>query len=515
MFDNIRMKRLLAVHGWSGAILGWLLYAVILTGAVAVFAHEIGTWSKGGQVSHAPLEGPVDAIVRELAREVDATFHEEVFIEAEPGGALRLFFHDHRMIDGELMDYGVGFRVDPETGAVLFRKEADGVTLHHADRSAALEHFLVDLHVRLHVPGQWGLFLTGVLGLAMMAAAISGLILHRHVIRDLFVAERPGRRLVSQRDRHVLAGSWGLPFAFLLAFTGTFFSFAGAVGLPILAMVAYGGDQMRMIETIVGHREAEDPTPAPLASLDYLIADSVERAGTAAQFVVIERYGRADAQVTVFHEHPQGALSGIRHQFDGPTRRFEGELPSLGRVPSAGSAAFSLMEPLHFGSFAGVPSKAVWAALGGAMAFVALSGLRLWSRRREGEPGWRSYAAGTDAIAWGLPFAMAASAWGFFLALPAGDPAFWTAVFFLAASAAAIFARIRLGARFEPVARRALGFALALLPLVRLLAGGASWGEALVEDLSYVVSVDLLLVFGGGLLLARRARPAALTAPAE
>lgn len=76
---------------------------------------------------------------------------------------------------------------------------------------------------------------------------------------------------------------------------------------------------------------------------------------------------------------------------------------------------------------------------------------------------------------------MAASAWGFFLALPAGDAGFRTAACFVAAAAAAIFARFRLGAGFAPSARRALGFPLALLPLVRLLAGGRAgarrwWG---------------------------------------
>ena len=69
----------------------------------------------------------------------------------------------------------------------------------------------------------------------MMAAVVSGVLMHRHLIRDLFVAERPGRRLVSARDRHVLAASWSIPFAFVLAFTGSFFSFAGTVGLPLVA----------------------------------------------------------------------------------------------------------------------------------------------------------------------------------------------------------------------------------------------------------------------------------------
>ena len=70
----------------------------------------------------------------------------------------------------------------------------------------------------------------------MMAAVVSGVLIHRHVIRDLFLAERPGGRLPGVRDRHALSSTWSIPFAFLLAFTGSFFSFAGTIGLPIVVV---------------------------------------------------------------------------------------------------------------------------------------------------------------------------------------------------------------------------------------------------------------------------------------
>ena len=40
-------KLMVAVHGWSGVVLGLLLYAVIVTGTAAVFAQEIKFWSAG------------------------------------------------------------------------------------------------------------------------------------------------------------------------------------------------------------------------------------------------------------------------------------------------------------------------------------------------------------------------------------------------------------------------------------------------------------------------------------
>jgi hypothetical protein len=97
-----------------------------------------------------------------------------------------------------------------------------------------------------------------------MAAVISGVPMHRHLVRDLFVAERPGDRLVSARDRHVLAASWGIPFAFLLAFTGSFFSFARAVSLPLVAATAFGGDEEAMLAVLYEPPAEEDATPAGL-----------------------------------------------------------------------------------------------------------------------------------------------------------------------------------------------------------------------------------------------------------
>ena len=126
--------------------------------------------------------------------------------------------------------------------------------------------------------------------------------MHRHLIRDLFLAERPGGRLASVRDRHVLASSWSIPFAFLLAFTGSFFSFAGTVGFPLVASVAFGGDEEAMSAALFEPPVPEDPTPAPLASLDYILADSAARAGGPVTYVGVSDYGRADARVFVWHD---------------------------------------------------------------------------------------------------------------------------------------------------------------------------------------------------------------------
>lgn len=503
-----RTKRLVAVHGWSGMVLGVLLYAVVLTGTVAVFAHEIGAWSQGGTRAARGLAEPVDGILDRLAGTVDPAYREEVSLWKDAVGHLRIFFHTHVDNAGGLpLEKGVQFTVAPGSGEVLARREGLSDDIVATDRTSALERFLVDLHVQLYVPPPWGLILTGILGLAMMAAAVSGVLVHRHLIRDLFVAERSGDRPVSARDRHVLAATWGVPFAIVLAFTGAFFSFAFSLGLPVVAMVAFGGDQHAMIETVVGLPEAADPTPAPPASLDAMLADSAARAGSPAEFAAIVRYGRADAEVALFHPAPEGALTGAGFTYDGATGAFAGPKPALGTAPSAGGAAVSLMGPLHFGNFAGLLSKAVWAGLGGATCFVILSGMRLWVRRRGDSRFWRGCARALPAVGYGLPIAMLGSAIAYFLALPAGDPGWWTpAGFLIAAGVAVLPALTPLDVRrCAQLWRGTLAAACLLVPALRLLAGGTGWAAALAAGQGAVVSIDLLLLLFGLATLARLA----------
>lgn len=501
--SQAQMKRLTAVHGWSGVILGLLLFTVVITGTVAVFAHEIARWSAGSSAERG-LTQPVDRIIRELAEKLPRFYLDDVAIWKDDAGDLRAFFHSHteNPETGRPDEYGAMFRLDAATGEVLDRNE--GFMWHEpaAFDPSALRSFLVDLHVQLYMPDPWGLIVTGILGLLMMAAAVSGFLMHRHMIRDLFVAERPGARLVSARDRHVLASSWSLPFAIVLAFTGSFFSFALSISFPIVAGVAFGGDQEAMAKTLFEPPVVEDTRRVPAADLDAIRARAVEEVAGPLTFISIHHYGRADSRIHVWHAAADGRLGFTQTVFDGADGRYLGVKPQVGNAPSVGASINALMWPLHVGDFAGLVSKAVWGALGATMCFVILSGLRLWVRRREEERLWRGFGRAVSVAGYGLPVAMLGSAWACFLSLPAGDPFFWTPIGFLAAALACVAAGI--GVRDDAVLRtlfwRVLTWACLLLPLLRLVTGGTSWAGALAQGYGEVVSIDLLLLAAGAVM---------------
>ncbi|WP_051278750.1 PepSY-associated TM helix domain-containing protein [Solimonas flava] len=504
-------KKLLAIHGWSGVLLGLLLYAVICTGVAAVFEDEIKDWSSA-LPTRAAAEFPagLDAAMRRVAAETDPHFLHDLSIWPAGGGRLNLLFHTHETdAKGRPVERGVEYELDGNTMQTVARREGRLDDLGSARRSSALADFLVELHVRLHLPNPYGLFLTGVLGLVMMIAAVTGFLIHRHLIKELFTLRRRRDRLLTARDAHVVAGTWNLPFAFILAFTGSFFSFASAFALPAMAMVAFGGDRDRMFETLIGRTVAEDSRAAAPADLDAVLRDVRQRAGEEPTFISIEHYGRVDAAITLFMEPKRGELTPISYVYSGASGAFLQDKPLLGLQPSFGGQLYALIGPLHFGNFAGPLSKAVWFALGFAGAYVTLTGLLLWTQRRAGQPAWRRMGIVVHWVGYGLPLALLACPYGYFIAVASGADAITAQAIAFLGVAALTFAAVLLLRRHDAIQRAALlasGAAMLGMPLLRLVCGGLGWSSALRAGIVVVPAVDLALLSAALICLLLAAR---------
>lgn len=497
-------KLMVAVHGWSGILLGLLLYAVVITGMVAVFAEEIGIWSAGHVQTSSAFERPIDASVRELAKRTPTKYHEGADMFEVGDHGLGVFFHRHETEPGgELVSRGIYYQLDRD-GKLVSEQHGTGEEVFGPRNDDALSSFLVDTHVRLHVPDPWGLLLTGILGLAMLVAAVSGLLIHRHLFKDIFTLRRKANPVLVDRDRHSVAGTWSLPFAFLLAFTGSFFSFFGTIGVPIVAMAAFGGDVQALSDAVFGNPGKPDTRIVGIGNLDRIAADSIRRTGEAPTFITIENFGRADAQVTSFHPPVKGGLEPQTLLYKGATAEFERVKPSIGTKPSAGGTLAAVMAPIHFGNFAGIVSKAIWFGLGFAMCYVTLTGLRLWlARRREGARSLGWLERSTTVVGFGLPFALAVSAAGFLITMPMGSAVYWTPASFVGAALLAILAGIVLRSNMllDLIIQSATGAVLILLPILRIATGGPGWGQSLAIGQPVIMALDIAFALAGGWML--------------
>jgi len=496
-------KLLVAIHGWSSIILGLLLYAVVLTGTVAVLAKEIGYWSASSPIQKLPFSYPINDIVQKLSKKVGRAYREDVEVGFNLKGDLRIFFHKHfKNAQGFTRDKGVVFYVNPKTSEVLERKEATSLELRQNDQVSTLQRFLIDTHVRLYMPAPWGLLVTGILGMVMMLAAVTGLFIHRHLLRDIFTLRKRDKSALEQRDKHSVAASWGLPFAFLLAFTGCFFSFAGSFGIPALAMVAFGGNQAELVRTVMGSNFLRPGRRVRTSNLDDIIQDSQTRAGSIARNLSIEHFGRKNALVTIRHKAKYGRLEGMTFQYNGIDGSFKRKLPRVGVVPSMGEKIVNVIGPLHFGNFAGIFSKAIWVALGFSSCYIIISGLSLWARRREDKMRWRIFERLIHVFGLGLPIASVASAISFFIFF--GTPAVVNATplgFVFALSFVFLISLFLDSQRLKALLWSLLGLLLISLPIFRFFSSDFGWIVAFEEGAVTVIGVDILLILSSFICL--------------
>ncbi|MCD2324283.1 PepSY domain-containing protein [Sphingomonas sp. IC-56] len=505
--DKAQTKAMVAVHGWSGILLGLLLYAVVLTGTAAVFAHEIGAWSAGHVASHSAFEQPIDQTLRRLTAQTPAQYREAVNLWETGDHGLGVFFHRHEVdAAGVATEAGVFYQLD-NVGRILNRTTGNIDNLFGPRNDDALSTFLIDTHVRLHVPNPWGLLLTGIVGLGMLVAAISGLLIHRHLFKDIFTLRRRGSPVLVNRDKHSVAGTWSLPFAFVLAFTGSFFSFYGTIGVPVVAMAAFSGDVEALQHAVFGNPGTPDPRPSNMGNLDRITADAIARTGETPTFVAIENFVRADATVTSYHNPKSGDLEPVALLYSGATAQFVRAKPQVGAQPSAGGTLVGIMGPLHFGNFAGMLSKAIWFGLGFAMCYVTYTGMRLWVVRRQGQARSLTWLERTlTVVGLGLPLGLVSAAAAFLVTTRLGSAVYWTTAAFLIAASAAILIGIvaRNNDMLATWLKAATGLVMLVLPLLRLfVADGPGWGEAVGAGQPVIAALDLAFATGGAWLVAQ------------
>jgi len=422
-------KRMYLLHRWTGLLLAMLGTLVFFSGAVVTFHEEIEAWAtRGDRVPPlAEIEGfDLDAAWAVASHGVDARYLHEVDVAKPLNGPLAFFMHEHVTEGGAVSEVGVYRLVDPRSGELLVSRTGSRDAVMEPLPKAALAQFFVDLHFFLLMPRTLGLIVTGVVGFGLTVLIGTGVFIHRPTWAKLTRKPRVRRLRSLLGDLHTHVGSWTLPYTIVLALTGTFFSLATTVLIPVVAMVAFGGDQAALIRTIVGQTEVSESSA--VARLDPMLRDAGARTeGGHPRFIALAHWGQEDASAVFFMRTPSSLGDVDRNLvYDGHSGEFLQTKPLLGTKPSLGGFLFKLMGDLHFGTLAGTLTKVLWAMFGLATCLIACSGLLVFCARNEGatHPGIRVVRAMIVALVGGLPLATpcAALTWVTSCAVGAPDP---------------------------------------------------------------------------------------------
>jgi uncharacterized iron-regulated membrane protein len=482
------------LHTWSGLVVGWVLFAVFLTGTAAYLRPEISLWMRPEIELARPAPDAAQRLVAQMAQLAPGSTSWTIGLPTARDPVAQVFWRDPQAGNRR------GFRsalLDPGTGRVLAARETRGGEFFY--------RFHFDLHYMSPILARW---LVSGCAMFMLVAIISGIITHRRIFSDFFTF-RPGKGQRSWLDGHAAAAVLALPYHLMITYTGLVTLML--LTLPWGTQAAYRGDQATFNAEVFGTAPPARPAgrPAPLADLAPLLEEAARRwEGGAVGRIVVQNPGDANARIQLVRSDAE-RLS-FRTQallFDGTTGAL---LSSVGDGPGPAAETRGVTYGLHVGRFAGPTLRALFLLAGLAGTVMVATGCVLWAVRTRQQAAKRGGAGfGTllvehlnVATIAGLPVAMAAFFWANRL-LPAGmaDRAAWEIhLFFAAWGLCLAHPLLRRGRRawVDQLALAALLFAL--LPALNLLATRRHLGVTLAEGDWVRAGFDLgLLAIGAAL----------------
>lgn len=397
------------LHTWGGLIVGWLLFVIFLTGTLAVFDQEIDNWMNP--------ELPAQHISNEQAVVHGLAYLREHQADAKQWG---IRFPNERSPElqastGGRRD-GVSVTLDPGTGEVLPVRETVG------------GRFFFLFHFTLHMPRMIGIYLVGALAMGMLAALVSGIVIHKKFFKEFFTF-RPAKGQRSWLDAHNASAVLLLPFHLMITYTGL--AIFLLIYMPAAMDALFEGDREAYFKAqsaspaALEVKRSARAEPATLVALAPLLAQAREVMGPLSG-IGITNPGKSNAEIQVrsILGNRIALTKGQSMRFDGVT----GELLSGPGEARASVLTHQVVSGLHFAQFGGYPMRWLYFVCGLISSAMIASGLVLFTvkrRRKYASEGrvahalYRLVEAINVTVMAGLSLACISLLWGNHL-LPAG-----------------------------------------------------------------------------------------------
>lgn len=352
MASQRTLTLLFAVHSWAGIVTGVLLFVICMSGALAVFKHEIDLWGNPSlrHLEHAQSPVGPQAVLAAVQSALPGSKVENIVL---PTATSPAYFTQVRHENGLRSKIAV----DAGSAAVIGPVDSE------------LGQFVRMLHVFLFFAPRW---IVGFLGAVMLLLALTGIVIHRKIVRELFTVRWRRSSRLAASDLHKASAIWGLAFHLLIAFTGCWLGLA-----PVFEQswryLSGGADPAVALP--------KDAREQPMQSLDALLLQARhDLPGLEPEAISLRNAQRADAVVTISGDLSQHLISSARVSYAGA----DGRTLDLRDPRQRGfwSRFDGWMEPLHFGDFGGLMLKALYCVLGLSAAGLAISGTVIWADRR-------------------------------------------------------------------------------------------------------------------------------------
>lgn len=357
------------LHTWAGLVFGWLLFAIFVTGTLAVFDKELNHWMQpeiaASGISQA--EAAQRAIAYLQAHEPNAD-NWGISLPTERSPGLRVSTGDRR--------HGIGVQLDPQSGEPISVRDSVG------------GNFFFRFHFTLDLPRNWGIFVVGALALVMLAALVTGIVIHKKFFKEFFTF-RPNKGQRSWLDFHNASAVLLLPFHLMITYTGLVIFML--IYIPAGVDALFDGDTRAYFQA-QGNARQEAPRrvasqPAALVDIAPLLAQAQMHLGPIGG-LNIRHPNTTGARVEIRPElgNRIALTKGQAMVFDGVSGQLLSDVPELRPAP----LTQRVMIGLHFAQFGGYPMRWLYFVCGVVSCAMIASGLVLFCVKRG-----RKYATAT------------------------------------------------------------------------------------------------------------------------
>lgn len=510
------------LHTWASLILGWLLYAIFVTGTLSFFQNEITVWMKPELHQSVPSQSQIQH--SQVALNYLQKNHPDAgsWSIQLPNSRQNTTVVNVRGANEDPRARRGGQRIilDSATGEVLEARETRG------------GGFLYRFHFELYgLDRIWARWIVGIATLLMFVAIISGIITHKKIFKDFFTF-RPAKGQRSWLDAHNATAVFALPFHLMITLSGLLLLLFTLMPWGVERIYENRGaflqDQRQaLLETPQqargegrgerpqgeerrgegrGERAKPKAQPAPLADLAPIITDAQKQwpnnpIGTIT--IVAPNTQKAQIELRALHGE------SVAHRNVYPSLAYDGVTGALKtddtqlKNPTIPAAIYNVTTTLHEARGVDLPLRWILFFSGILGTLMIATGLILWCVKRAPQQqkqgykslGYRSVEVLNITAMMGLPIACA----GYFYANRLIDAnldkrsSLEIRCFFIVWGLVFIYALLRQHRQAWLELLLVATALFAFLPIFNLLTGGAPLWTSMANDLWVIASFDLAM----------------------
>lgn len=369
------------LHTWSGLLLGWLLFAIFLTGTAAYFREEIDYWMQPELHVSVPGDRMLELALERLRTVAPTAETWSISLPDERSRTIGLSWREPGQSGGRRR--GPSETLDAGTGETLHPRQTAG------------GNFLYRFHFELHgLPRGWARLIVGIATLAMFVAILSGVVTHKKIFADFFTF-RPGKGQRSWLDAHAATAVLALPYHLMITYSGLLLFMATLIpwNVPERGGRTHRADPPTAAAEPASRDAGHRMNAGQLASMTL---DAERRWGLSVGQITISRPDRVGTTVEMapirnsrLSAHSGSGRAGVeRLRYEGASGRLE--RASDGPPVSGAQATVNALGSLHRARFAAPGLRWLFFLSGVAGTAMVGTGLVLWTvkRTRRDAPSW-------------------------------------------------------------------------------------------------------------------------------